>query len=267
MDVQLNGIHLAYTDQGRGMPVVLLHAFPLNRMMWEPQAPLSAHFRTIAVDLRGHGASSPGHTPHTLEDLATDITNLLDHLTIHQAIFVGLSMGGYILMALYRLYPDRVKALVLADTRAQADTPEGRSGRFEMIRTAETRGAGAIADIMIPRLLSAQTIKTNSDLIANVRTMIMDNPVETIAADLQAMADRPDSVSLLGTIACPTLILVGELDQPTPPSDARLMAQRIPEAQLTVLPHAAHLSNLEEPEMFNQSVLSFLKGIDGTDIE
>jgi 3-oxoadipate enol-lactonase len=194
--------------------------------------------------------------------LATDVKDLLDHLTIQQAVFVGLSMGGYILMAFYRLYSDRVKGLVLADTRAQADTAEGRAGRFEMIRTAETHGANAIADIMIPRLLSARTIKTDPELVGKVRAMIVHNPVDTIVADLRAMADRPDSVPLLTTIARSTLVLVGELDRGTPPSDARLMADRIPDAHLAVLPDAAHLSNLEKPEVFNQSVLSFLESID-----
>ncbi|MDQ6735432.1 MAG: alpha/beta hydrolase [Nitrospirota bacterium] len=265
MNAQIKDIRLEYTDQGTGTPIVLLHAFPLNRTMWGPQIdPFSANFRTIAVDLRGHGGSSHGHTPYTLEDLATDIKDLLDHLHIQQAVFVGLSMGGYILMAFYRLYPDRVKGLVMADTRAQADTPEGRAGRFEMIRTAESQGANAIAHIMIPRLLSAHTSKTNPELVGNVRAMILRNPVETIVADLRAMAERPDSVPLLEKIARPTLVLVGELDQGTPPSDARFMAECIPDAHFVVLPDAAHLSNLEKPEAFNQSVLSFVKGLDGT---
>jgi 3-oxoadipate enol-lactonase len=150
---------------------------------------------------------------------------------------------------------------VLADTRAQADTPDGRAGRFEMIRTAETQGATAIADIMIPRLLSAHTIKTDPELVEKVRRMIMHNPVETIVADLRAMADRPNSLPLLAQIACPTLVLVGELDQSTPPSDARLMAERIRGAQLAVLPHAAHLSNLEQAEAFNKAVFSFVERI------
>ncbi len=269
MNAELNGLRLEYTDEGTGTPVVLLHAFPLNRTMWEPQiTPFSAALRTIAIDLRGHGGSERGLTPYTLEEFATDIKDLLDHLNIQEAMFVGLSMGGYILLAFYRLYPDRVKGLILADTRAQADTPDGRMGRFEMIRTAETEGMNAIANIMMPRLLSAHTVKTNPELVRKVRRMILHNPVETIVADLRAMAERSDSVSLLNNIARPTLLLVGELDQATPPSDARLMAERIPNAELAILPAAAHLSNLEAPEEFNQSVLSFVKGIeDGVVIE
>lgn len=263
MDAYVKDIRLEYTDQGTGTPIVLLHAFPLDRTMWAPQLnTLSASFRTITVDLRGHGGSRVSHAPYTLEDLATDVKDLLDHLTIQEAIFIGLSMGGYILMAFYRLYPDRVKALLLADTRAQADTADGRAGRLEMIRTAVTQGASAIADIMIPRLLSARTIKTNPALVGEVRAMIVRNPVETIVADLRAMAARPDSIPLLAQIARPTLVLVGELDQGTPPSDARFMAERIPGARLAVLRDAGHLSNLEEPEAFNQAALSFLGRID-----
>jgi len=165
-------------------------------------------------------------------------------------------------MAFFRLYPQRVKGLVLADTRAQGDTPEGRAGRFEMIRTAEAQGASAIADIMIPRLLSARTIKTNPELVEKVHAMIVSNPVDTIVADLRAMAERPDSVPHLANIIRPTHVVVGELDQGTPPSDARLMADRIPNAHLTVLTDAGHLSNLEEPKAFNKAVLSFLESID-----
>ena len=263
MDAQMNDIRLEYSDHGTGTPIVLLHAFPLNRAMWVPQIdPFAARFRTIAVDLRGHGGSPLSQVPYTLEDLATDVKNLLDRLTIQQATFIGLSMGGYVLMAFYRLYPERVKALVLADTRAQADTPEGRAGRLEMIRTAEIQGASAIAEIMIPRLLSDRSIQINSELVENVRTMIMRNPVETIVADLRAMAERPDSVPLLETIARPTLVLVGDLDRGTPPSDARFMADRIPDARLAILRNAAHLSNLEQPEAFNEAVLSFVKGVE-----
>jgi 3-oxoadipate enol-lactonase len=263
MDAQINDIHLEYTDQGTGTPIVLLHAFPLNRTMWAPQLdPFSARFRTIAVDLRGHGGSRLSHIPYALEDLATDLKNLLDHLNIQEAIFVGLSMGGYILMAFYRLYADRVQALVFADTRAQADTADGRAGRFEMIRTAQTQGAAAIADLMIPRLLSAHTIQTNPALVGTVRAMIVGNSVETIVADLRAMAERPDSIPLLAKIARPTLVLVGALDQGTPPSDARFMAERIPNAHLAVLPDAGHVSNLENPQEFNQAVISFLTSID-----
>jgi len=262
MDTNIDGTHHAYTDRGTGTPVVLLHAFPLNRSMWDDQvAFLSQGFRVIAIDLRGHGDSKLFSTPYTLDDLATDIKELLDSLDIQQAVFAGLSMGGYILFAFYRLFPARVKGLILADTRAQADAADERAGRLQMIRTAETQGPQAIADIMLPRLLSPGTIAVRSDLVSKVRSMIVNNSPETIVADLYAMIDRANSIPSLSQIACPTLIIVGELDRGTPPSDAQFMAKHITGARLAVLAEAAHLSNLENPEAFNTAMHAFLNEI------
>ena len=259
MHAMIAGRRIAYTDEGAGTPVVLLHAFPLSRAMWEPQIPvLAGRARVIAVDLRGHGESDFSEGAITLVDFADDVIGLLDHLAIRTAVFAGLSMGGYTLFALYRRYREKVTALILADTRAQPDTPEGRAGRFEMIRAAEAKGSEAIAEIMLPRLLTPESIAKNPHLVERVRSMITKNPVGSIVADLRAMADRPDSVSLLPSISSPTLVIVGELDQGTPPSDARLMAERIPGARLEVIPNAGHLSNLEQSDAFNQTLLSFL---------
>lgn len=182
---------------------------------------------------------------------------LLDQLSIQQAIFASLSMGGYILFAFYRRYAARMKGLILADTRAQADTEEGKDGRFHMAQTAYKKGPSAIADIMMPKLLSPATIQTKPALVKQVRAMIEGNQISGIAGDLMAMAERPDSVPLLKQITCPTQIIVGELDQATPPSDARIMAGQIPSARLAVIPQAAHLTNLEQPEAFNQIIANF----------
>jgi pimeloyl-ACP methyl ester carboxylesterase len=263
MKTQLNGITLAYSDTGAGLPIVFLHAFPLNRTMWRAQEEtLSPKFRIITIDLRGHGESDapPGH--HTLDQAAEDVRALLDHLAIQQTVLVGLSMGGYILFAFYRKYADRVKGLVLADTRAQADTVEGKEGRFQMAHLALQKGSSAIADIMIPKLLSSATIKTKPEIVQTVRAMIQDNQVSGIAADLMAMAERPESLSLLSQITCPTQVIVGELDHATPPSDAKLMAEQIPSARLAIIPNAAHLANFEQPEAFNQIVAAFALELD-----
>jgi pimeloyl-ACP methyl ester carboxylesterase len=166
-------------------------------------------------------------------------------------------MGGYILFAFYRRYAARVKGLILADTKAQADTEEGKTGRSQLAQIAYKKGPSAIADVMIPKLLSPATIQTNPDLVQQVRGMIEGNQISGIAGDLMAMAERPDSVPLLSQITCPTQIIVGELDQATPLSDAKLMADQIPRARLAIIPNAAHLTNLEQPEAFNQIVGSF----------
>lgn len=260
---RINGISLAYSDQGTGLPIVLLHAFPLNRTMWAAQEKaLSLHFRVITIDLRGHGESDAPLWHYTLDQAADDVRALLDHRSIQQAVFAGLSMGGYILFAFYRKYADRVKGMVLADTRAQADTPEGKEGRFQMAQTAYKKGPAAIADIMIPKLLSPATIQTKPEILRNVRSMIEGNQISGIAGDLMAMAERPDSIPLLRQITCPTQIIVGELDLSTPPSDAKLMAEQIPGTRLAIIPGAAHLSNLEQPEAFNQIVGSFLSDLE-----
>ena len=262
MIAKINGVNLAYTDQGHGMPVVLLHAFPQNRSMWEPQVrALSKTHRIIAPDFRGFGESDAPLWRYTLDQFADDVAGLLDHLAITQAVLVGLSMGGYTLFAFYRKYADRVKGLVLADTRAQPDTEEGRAGRFAMAQTAYTKGAGAIADIMLPKLLSPVALQTKPELVGQVRATIEQTQVSGIARALMAMAERPDSVPLLAQITCPTLVITGELDGPTPPADGRLMAERISGARLEIISQAGHLSNLEQPDAFTGAVRSFLNSL------
>ncbi|OGW49744.1 MAG: hypothetical protein A2V62_04345 [Nitrospirae bacterium RBG_19FT_COMBO_58_9] len=258
MQTRVNGITMAYNDRGTGLLIVFLHAFPLNRSMWAAQEQaLSSQFRIITIDLRGHGESDAPLWRYTLDQSADDVNTLLDQLAIQQALFVGLSMGGYTLFAFYRKYPARVKGLILADTKAQADTAEGTEGRFQMAQTAYKQGPSAIADIMIPKLLSPATIQARPEIVQQVRAMIERNQISGIAGDLMAMAERPDSIPLLSQITCPTQIIVGELDQATPPSDAKLMADQIPNAQLAIIPGAAHLANLEQPEAFNQIVAAF----------
>ena len=258
MRATIHGITLAYNDQGQGLPLVFLHAFPLNRSMWAAQEQaLTSRFRVITIDLRGHGESDAPLWHYSLDQAADDVHALLDHLSVHQAVFIGLSMGGYILFTFYRKHAERAKGLVLADTRAQADTEEGREGRFQMAQIAYKKGGPAIADIMIPKLLSPATIQTKPEIVSQVRMMIEGTQVSGIAGALMAMAERPNSVPLLKQIACPTQIIVGELDQATPPSDARLMAEQIPNARLAVIPGAAHLANLEQPEKFNQLIAAF----------
>ena len=262
MQTQINGITLAFNDQGTGLPIIFLHAFPLNRTMWAKQEEaLSSQFRVITIDLRGHGESDAPLWHYSLDQAADDVHGLRDYLSILQAVFVGMSMGGYILFAFYRKYAEYVKGLVLADTKAQADTDEGKQARFEMAQIAYKQGGRAIADVMIPKLLSPATIQTRPELVQRVRRMIEGNQVSGIAGDLMAMAERPDSIPLLKRITCPTQIIVGELDLPTPPIDAKLMTGKISNAHLAIIPGAAHLSNMEQPGLFNETVRSFVSNV------
>ena len=262
MKTRINGINLAYNDQGTGTALIFLHAFPLNRTMWRPQEEaLSRRYRVVVVDLRGHGESDAPLWRFTLEQYADDVVGLMDHLSIPRAMLVGLSMGGYVGFAFYRKYAERVRGLVLADTRAQADTDEARTGRFNLAQTAFRQGPEAVADIMIPKLLGASSLKTKPDLVDHVRRMITGNEVSGMIVDLIAMADRPDSLSLLPQITCPTVVIVGEEDHTTPAADARLIAQGIAGAKLAVIPGAGHISNLEQPEQFNKVIDEFAAGL------
>jgi 3-oxoadipate enol-lactonase len=258
MFFQKNGLRLAYEDRGTGLPLVFLHAFPLNRSMWTPQlAVLSQQFRTIAIDMRGHGESDAPLWNFSLEHYADDVCALLDHLNIPQTVLVGLSMGGYISLAFSREHGNRLKALILSDTRAQSDSADGRRGRFQLAQTAFSQGSAAVADIMFPKLLGPTTLQTKQELVAYVRSTITTSSVSGIVTDLMAMADRPDSVRQLSTITAPTLIVIGQEDNTTPLADAQLMAERIPGARLAVIPLAGHLSNLEQPDLFNELVSRF----------
>lgn len=260
MKADINGMTIGYTDQGSGTPLIFIHAFPLSKAMWQPQVDaLQDAYRVITIDIGGHGESDIVLWNDSLDDYAKNVICLLDHLGISQAVFVGLSMGGYTLFSIYRHYANRVKGLVLADTRAQADSEEGKAGRRSMAEVAFKDGASAIADIMLPKLLAPTTFQHRPELVEQVRQMILQTPESGIVVDLVAMAARPDSTDLLAMITCPTLVIVGEKDQATPVEESQYITQRIPEARLVIIPEAGHLSNFEQPAAFNQSVQSFLQ--------
>ncbi|HJZ48871.1 MAG TPA: alpha/beta fold hydrolase [Roseiflexaceae bacterium] len=252
----INGIDLAYHDEGQGQPILFIHAFPLHSAMWEPQiAAFSSRYRLIAPDLRGLGATARGGGAASLDQHADDMAALLDQLGLEQVTVAGLSMGGYISFALLRRHPQRIATLILADTRAGADSAEGRQGREQNARLAEEQGSGAIADQMLPKLLSASAPTALRD---EVRGIIESNDRAGIAAALRAMAARPDSTSLLAAIEVPVLVIVGAEDTLTPPSEAEAMFDAIPGCRLANIPLAGHLSNLEAPDAFNTALDEFL---------
>ena len=267
MKARINDINLAYLDEGQGPSVVCLHAFPLNRTMWEPQvAALSDRYRVVTIDLRGHGESDAPMWRYTLDLFADDVHGLLKHLGIARASFVGLSMGGYILFALYRKYPAFFQSLVLADTRATADTPEAKAARFSMAQIAYRRGVSVIADLMLPKLLSPGSCEQRADLRDHLRRIVTGNQVSGIVGDLMAMEERPDSTPLLRAISVPTLVIAGEEDLASPPEEVEGMAKQIPGSTFVRIPRAGHLSNLENPGAFNAALLSFLTSVEDSDL-
>lgn len=259
----INNVSLCFRDIGDGMPVVFLHAFPLNQSLWDDQAAVfSDSFRIITFDWRGFGESSLSEdVPSSMDVFADDVAGLLDHLGIDRAVICGISMGGYAALGLLRRYPEIISALALVDSRAKADTDEARQNRLTMARVAREEGTKAIADAMLPKLLGKKTIETKPDVVSRVRAMIEANGGEGVARALLGMAERPDSTSLLEKIECATLVVVGEDDVLTLPSEAEAMAKAIPGAALEIIPGAGHLSNLEQPHEFNRILRFFLSSL------
>jgi 3-oxoadipate enol-lactonase len=245
-------------DRPRGT-LVLLHAFPLNARMWEPQLALAAHdWRVLAPDLRGFGGGTTDPPASTVDEYAGDVIDLLDALHIEDAIIAGLSMGGYAAFAILRHAPRYVRGLILADTRSQADTPEGVTNRTRMLQLLIEKGPAAVVDEMIPKLLGATTRASRPGVVDVVRALALSNPPEAIAGAIRALMTRPDSTPLLSTIHCPTLIVVGEEDTLTPPALSEEMHRAIAGSELIVVPGAGHLSSFEQPDVFNSALARFL---------
>lgn len=256
METNLNGIRMRYEDVGAGSAVLLLHAFPLSGAMWRQQVEaLRDSYRVIAPDLRGFGGSDAPPGPYPMEQLADDTAALLEYLGVERATIVGLSMGGYIALAFWRRHRDKVAALVLADTRAGADSEEGRAGREANARLAEEQGAGAIADKLIPGLVAPGAGQAVRD---ELRALITANSSTGIAGALRGMAARADSSADLTGIAVPTLVIVGAEDGLTPVAEANLLHQGIAGSSVAQVPEAGHLSNLEQPEVFSRLLRAFL---------
>ncbi len=263
MQALMNGITMNYRDEGHAPPLLLLHAFPLSSKMWNPQMGLRGKARLIIPDLRGFGHTDTPDESYSLDDMASDALALLDHLKIEQFVLGGLSMGGYLSFALLRrIDRSRVRGLILADTKAGADTEEARKNRLAMAEQAEREGSAPIAEAMTGKLLGATSLETRPHLVEEVKEIIRDNNGAGIAGAQRAMAARLDSTDLLPQLNMPALILVGEEDTLTPPSEAEKMAAALPNARLEVIPHAGHLSNMEEPEIFNAHVLAFLRHLE-----
>jgi pimeloyl-ACP methyl ester carboxylesterase len=258
--VQVNGAELHYRDAGSGpSAVLLLHAFPLNGGMWARElASLERRHRVIAPDYRGLGGSAPSGRPSTMQVLAEDVRALLEHLRVERAAVVGLSMGGYVAFELYRQAPSLFRGLALCDTKPGADTAEGKASREQFAKNALEKGLGWVADEMLPKLLRPDA---DPHVVKEVRDLIRHGTPAGIAAAQRGMAERPDSTPTLAAIACPTLVIVGEHDQLTPPAEAERMSRAVKGSKLVRIPRAAHLANLENPEAFGAALGAFVDGL------
>jgi 3-oxoadipate enol-lactonase len=263
LNLHERGFSMAYSEAGKGLPLLFVHGYPLNRHMWDPQIQeLADVARVLAPDLRGHGESQAVPGPYSVDLFADDLAAFLDALGIRQKVVLcGLSMGGYIVFAFYRKYASRLAGLILTATRAAADTPQARLARDQSAELARQQGVDAIVDAMLPKLLAPATSQSRPELVEQARQIMASTSLESILGDLVALKERPDSTPTLANIRLPTLLLPGAEDQIIPLQEAQAMHAALRGSVLEVIPDAGHLLNLENPAAFNAAVRLFLKSL------
>ncbi len=260
--LNVNNHKVSYTDEGKyGAPVIIfIHGFPFNMSMWNPQIEsLSNYCRVITYDIRGFGNSDAGNEEFTIELFAKDLISLMDALKIDITILCGLSMGGYIALNAFENYAGRFSALILSDTSCKADTSEAKEKRIKAIENIKNTGVEKYADESIKNLFASESFTGRSDEISAVRAMIVKTRVQSLCNGLIALSMRKETSSILKEIKVPVLILVGNEDKITPPSEAKFIHEKIKNSFLKVLEHAGHLSNMENSEEFNYQLTKFVE--------
>jgi pimeloyl-ACP methyl ester carboxylesterase len=263
MNKQLSaGRSVEFDDVGKGEALVLLHAFPLARSMWRPQREaLQGECRVITPDLPGFGGTSPFAGEASIDAMADDVKALLDALGITRAVIGGLSMGGYVALAFARKYADRLRGLILADTRAEADSTEAKANRDKLIAFTQEHAAADVIEQMLPKLVSDATRQQRPEVVAEIRQIAAAQTPAGIIGALRALRDRRDSTDVLPAVRVPAVVIVGADDSLTPPALSQAMAKALPQSTLVQIPGAGHLSNLEQPPAFNDAVRAFLKSL------
>jgi pimeloyl-ACP methyl ester carboxylesterase len=263
MGVTVNGVEIEWRERGDGDAILFIHGFPFNSAMWGHQlAALPEGWRGIAPDLRGFGASDIGGDPIlTMELFATDLARLLDHLEIDRVVLCGLSMGGYVAFDFWRQFGDRVRGIVLSDTRASADSPDTRRARNHLADRVREEGPAPVIEALLPKLLSPSTTRKKKGVVSMVRAMMEETRPETMARALLGMAARADADPLLRTIDVPVLVVVGADDVITSRGQAEMLARGIRGARIELIDGAGHIPPLEQPEEFNTSLAQFLAGL------
>lgn len=261
INLTVNNINVSYNDEGpEGAPIIIfVHGFPLNKSMWDKQVKaLKDNYRVIAYDIRGHGATEVGTIDFSIDLFAIDLLCFMDALKIEKTVLCGLSMGGYIALNAIQNHPGRFTALILSDTNCAADTPEAKEKRMNTIISIKENGVEKLADNLLPNLFAAESFKSNSEEIAEVKEMIVTTTIPSLNNSLHALANRRETCGKLAKIKVPVLILVGEDDKITPPEAAIAMHEKIKESSLQIIPHAGHLSNMENEDEFNSQLIKFM---------
>ncbi len=260
--IKSDDAEISYQVLGDGPPLILLHPFPANHEFWLPAAQsLLTRYRLILPDLRGHGDSDIGGGPATMRKLAADLVRVMDDAKMDRAAFAGVSIGGYALFEFWRRHRDRVSALVLCNTKAQADSPEARSARLQSATEVMEGGTEPFFETLIPKLLGETTRNTRPDLVQGALRMMRKMSAEDVAMVQRGMAERPDSVATLKMISVPTLIVTGEEDLFAGAAEAELMRQNIPGSQVKIIPKAGHYSPWERPKEVGELLREFFDSV------
>jgi 3-oxoadipate enol-lactonase len=253
-----DAMQLAYEERGSGPVLAFVHGFPLDRRMWIGQlAGLARKRRCVAIDLRGNGLSTidDPNPVFTMDLLADDVAATLDEIGADQADICGLSMGGYVAFAFWRRHRDRVRSLILCDTKSEADSDEGKAGREKTAQLVREQGMEPLVETLAPKLLGSNPTEANQ---TRLREMFLAQPPEVIAADSLAMRDRPDSTPDLPAITVPTLWIHGDADQLMPVDGARATAEKIPGSTFVAITGGGHMAPMEFPDAANEAIASFL---------
>lgn len=259
--VETEGARLAVAVAGSGPALLLVHGFPLDRTMWRYQVDGIDGWTRIAPDLRGAGESESPASGYSMARYADDLVAVVDAAGARSAVCCGMSMGGYAVFELLRRHPARVRALILCDTKSEADTPEGRRGRDELAAVARREGVASVGERLLPKLLGRTTRADRPAVVEAARAMVWRSSVDGVVGALEAMRDRPDSTPGLARISVPTLVVGGAEDELTPPTVMRSMAERIPGARYVEIEAAGHLAALERPEAVITVMTEFLNAL------
>ena len=260
MKVEVNGIDLNYGDEGEGIPVVLLHGFPFDRNLWYDQVnALKEHCRVISPDLRGFGKSMAPEEPVSMTQYAADVMTLLDLLNIDRAIIGGLSMGGYISLAIAEQYPERLLGLILSNTKAAKDTAAQRQNRYNTAEKINYDGTEFLVKSLLEKILCEKTLQEKPDVLEYTQQMMRRQPGSAVRGALAGMAERKDRDFILSEIEVPVLVIAGKEDSIIPVFDSKLMVREMPHAHLEIIADSGHLSNLEQPELYNNILLRFIQ--------
>jgi pimeloyl-ACP methyl ester carboxylesterase len=260
MRATVNGLDVTFTDEGGGVPLLLVHGFPLSRLAWGRQVEaFRGECRVLAPDLRGLGRSEATQGPVAMGSYARDLHALLEALQVGPVVLAGHSMGGYVALAFARAYPEALRGLVLVGTKAGADTAEAAAGRRALAERVLAEGVEVVLDAMAPKMLSAAN--TDAGMAAAVRSFMAESKPAGVMGALLGMAGREDALPWLGSLRVPTLVLAGAEDSIMPPSESERLAKAIPGAQLALVPGAGHLLPFEQPEAFNGLLRAFLASL------